>query len=258
MIRLIFHDCATGCNGCLDVNAHENFGLDGIFTEVNSIYDREFGASGMSRGDFYALAGIVAIRVASEQQDCFTLRLQPNCAKPKPPLLIRYGRKDCPTSPNSPRDFGFPDAHKDLNHIMDVFGDGMGMTERQVVALVGAHTMGMATPKNSGFQGPWKLPANSFDNGFYRVLISDGSGWHQSELNFADAPPGANPRYQWDDGSVDRTQSSLGGTMMLNTDMVCLLSKDDIPYLAMAAINLAKLGFMYTTLYHLYRHCSSE
>lgn len=177
----------------------------------------------MSRGDFYALAGIVAVRVASEQQDCLTLRQPPNCIKPKPHLLIRYGRKDCLTSPNSPRDFGFPDAHKDLNHVMDVFGDGMGMTERQVVALVGAHTMGMATPKNSGFQGPWKVPANSFDNRFYSVLISDRSGWHQSELNFADAPPGANPRYQWDDGSVDRTQNSFGGTMMLNTDMVCFL-----------------------------------
>ena len=177
----------------------------------------------MSRGDFYALAGIVAVRTASERQSCFTLQLPSNCAKPKPSLLIRYGRKDCPTSPNSPRDFGFPDAHKDLNHIIDVFGDGMGMTERQVVALVGAHTMGMATPKNSGFQGPWAFPTNSFDNGFYRVLVSDVSGWHQSELNFPDAPPGANPRYQWDDGSVDRSQNSFGSTMMLNTDMVCFL-----------------------------------
>ena len=175
----------------------------------------------MSRGDFYALAGIVAVRVASEVQNCLALRLPRNCVKPRPSLLIRYGRKDCPTSPNSPRDFGFPDPHKDLNHILNVFGAGMGMTERQVVALVGAHTMGMATPKNSGFQGPWAFPTNSFDNGFYRLLVSEASGWHQSELNFADAPPGANPRYQWDDGSVDRTQTSFGSIMMLNTDMVC-------------------------------------
>lgn len=222
LIRLVFHDCATGCNGCVDVTSDKNFGLGGIFDEVNALYDREFIASGMSRADFYAVAGIVAVRVASERQDCFTIRLGANCKKPSPPMLMRYGRKDCVTSPGSLRDFGFPDPHKDLDHIMDVFRDGMGMTERQVVALVGAHTMGQTTPKNSGFQGPWALPDNTFDNGFYRVLVASGSGWHQSELNFADAPEGANPRFQWDDGTVDRSRSSFGGTMMLNTDMVKL------------------------------------
>ena len=118
-------------------------------------------------------------------------------------------------------DFGFPDPHKDLEHVMDVFRDGMGMTERQVVALIGAHTMGRTSPENSGFQGPWAPPETTLDNGFYRFLVLTGLGWHQSELNFPQAPPGANPRYQWDDITVDRSRNPDGGLMMLNTDMVC-------------------------------------
>ena len=225
LIRLAFHDCATGCDGCLDTNDDKNKGLEGIYERVNTLYDEEFKTSGMSRGDFVALAGIVAIEVAASEQNCLTIGLHPNCIKPQPKLFFRYGRKDCATSPNSNKDFGFPDPHKNLDHVMEVFRDGMGMTERQVVALIGAHTMGRTTPVNSGFQGPWATPETTLDNGFYRFLVLDALGWHQSELNFPEAPAGANPRYQWDDITVNRTRNpTQGGLMMLNTDMVNLLA----------------------------------
>ena len=192
LIRLIFHDCVTGCDGCLDLSNSANFGLAGIFQEVNTLYDNQFADTGMSRGDFYALAGVVAVREAAAQQDCIVLQQPPNCTKPVPDMTILYGRKDCATSPNSNMDFGFPDAHRGLEHVMEVFRDGMGMTERQVVALIGAHTMGMTTPQNSGFQGPWAFPTNRFDNAFFHVLVANDSAWHQSQLNFPDAPPGLN------------------------------------------------------------------
>ena len=201
----------------------ENRGLEGIFTEVNNLYDQEFNDTGMSRADFYALASIVAVRIASDEQDCMQLRLPPGCDKPVPDMTIRYGRTDCATSPNSPLDSGFPDAHRDLDHVMEIFRDGMGMTERQVVALIGAHTMGMATPRNSGFQGPWAPPTDRFDNAFFRTLVSNNSEWHQSELNFPDAPEGVNPRFQWDLGTITRMPQGpppMGVRMMLNTDMV--------------------------------------
>ena len=177
----------------------------------------------MSRADFIALAAVVAVRAAADEQDCRQLRMPPNCDPPVPDMTIRYGRTDCATSPDSPLDSGFPDAHGDLEHVMEIFRDGMGMTERQIVALIGAHTMGMATPRNSGFQGPWAPPTNRFDNAFFRTLSANGSEWHQSELNFRDAPEGFNPRYQWDLGTVTRMPQGpppMGVRMMLNTDMV--------------------------------------
>lgn len=227
LIRLLFHDCVTGCDGCIDLSNPENNGLAGIFREINTLYNDEFSESGMSRGDFYALAAVVAVRAAADQQDCRMLQMPPNCAKPTPDLSILYGRKDCATSPDSTRDFGFPDPHGDLDHVMEVFMEGMGMTERQVVALIGAHTMGMTTPRNSGFQGPWAPPTNRFDNAFFRTLVANGSAWRQNQLNFRDTPAGLNPRFQWDTGNVVRMQGGgrppPNARMMLNTDMVWIL-----------------------------------
>ena len=227
LIRVLFHDCVVrGCDGCLDLDHVDNNGLVEISQELNAIYDDQFNSSGMSRGDFYALAAVVAIRMGSEGQTCAQLHLPAGCTVPVPEMSIRYGRKDCATSPNSPSDSGFPDPHGDLEHVMEVFRDGMGMTERQVVAIIGAHTMGRASPQNSGFQGPWAPHANRFHNGFYHTLVANASGWHQSRLNFSDAPEELNPRFQWDTGNVNRQPG--GGPlpedarMMLNTDMVSI------------------------------------
>lgn len=226
LIRLFFHDCVTGCDGCIDLNNIENNGLAGIFQEVNALYDDEFATSGMSRGDFYALASVVAVREGSAQQVC--PQMDPNCTIPVPEMSILYGRKDCATSPNSNRDFGFPDGHRDLQHVMEVFKDGMGMTERQVVALIGAHTMGMTSPQNSGFQGPWAPPTNRFDNAFFRSLAGDNA-WRQNQLNDPNAPAGVNPRFQWDDfDRIPGRRPPRNRRMMLNTDMVYIVLTLDI------------------------------
>ena len=138
----MFYDCVTDCDGCLELGNPSNNGLSGIYDEVNALYDREFANSGMSLADFIALQAVVAVRVAADEQSCMQLQLPPGCVKPEPQLFIRYGRIDCATSPNSNSDTGFPDAHGDLEHVMTVFRDGMNMSERQVVALIGAHTLG--------------------------------------------------------------------------------------------------------------------
>lgn len=228
VIRLLFHDCVvSGCDGCIQINNTDNFGLEGIFRELNQLYDNELNDSRMSRADFYALAAVVAVHEASERQNCMRLQQPPNCTKPVPEMRIVYGRKDCATSPNSGRDFGFPNPHGDLEHVMKIFRDGMGMTERQVVALIGAHTMGMTSPQNSGFQGPWAPPTNVFDNSFFRTLMANDSAWRQNVLNLRETPDGLNPRYQWDLGSTMRSvpegrlPPGIMNRMMLNTDMVC-------------------------------------
>ena len=222
LVRLLFHDCVTGCDGCLDLGNPENNGLGEIYQEVNTLYNSQFSNTGMSRADFIALQAVVAIRVAADEPDCMQLQLPPGCNntdKPKPTMFIRYGRRDCATSPNSTNDFGFPDAHRGHAHVMQVFRDGMGMTERQVVALIGAHTLGRTTPQNSGFQGPWAPPEDHFDNGFYRSLVNEN--WRQHELNLNGVPAGFNPRYQWDNFMRTNQPPPRGSRMMLNTDMVC-------------------------------------
>lgn len=47
-----------------------------------------------------------------------------------------------------------------------------------LAALMGAHTIGRAQIKNSGYQGTWTTPQTNhvFDNEYYRAMILKGWG----------------------------------------------------------------------------------
>ena len=206
MVRLSFHDCVGGCDGCLNLNNLENNGLQQTYSRINNIYDNEdYNSTGMSRADFIALAGTVAVRYASSQQE--------------PPITLKYGRQDCPTSPNTNATERFPNAHGDLDEVFDVFQKTMNMTVRQVVAIIGAHTLGAAAINRSGFRGPWVLRQNVFDNEFYRQLWSPNNDWFQEKIESENSPFHPQPRYQW---TVERDGASRGprNLLMLNTDVV--------------------------------------
>lgn len=48
----------------------------------------------------------------------------------------------------------------------------MGFTDQEIVALAGAHAVGMCHPDRSGFIGPWTTSALTFDNAFYVNLMT--------------------------------------------------------------------------------------
>ncbi len=78
-----------------------------------------------------------------------------------------------------------------------------GFSLRQIVALLGAHTLGEATPANSGFRGPWAPPRTSFDNRYYTGLRN--APWTQITVQ------GGNN--QWVSGAAGAQN------LMLNVDM---------------------------------------
>ena len=203
-----------GCDGCLNLDNENNNGLGSIFAAINDLYDGNFSTTGMSRADFIALAGVVAVREAScNMQGGMGRQPPPNNNKgcTEPVLEIRYGREDCRTSPTTTLVIEFPNPHSNLDHVMEVFRNGMGMTERQVVALMGAHSLGSCTPENSGFLGPWDRSEFTLNNGFYTELVN--SDWAQDRLVFPD------PHFQWNTADANIT-ARMPGRMMLNTDMV--------------------------------------
>ena len=53
---------------------------------------------------------------------------------------------------------------------------------QQTVALLGAHTLGHADLRNSGFMGPWVSNENKLDNEYYRTLVSPTRPWRQRQL----------------------------------------------------------------------------
>lgn len=63
--------------------------------------------------------------------------------------------------------------HATNAHIRDIFGR-MGFTDRETVALIGAHVIGRCHPEASGYWGPWTNAETTFSNQYF-VLLSQES-----------------------------------------------------------------------------------
>jgi len=110
----------------------------------------------LSYADFYQLAGVVAVEVTGG-----------------PEIPFHPGREDKPEPPVEGR---LPDATKGSDHLRDVFVKQMGLSDKDIVALSGAHTLGRCHKERSGFEGAWTANPLIFDNSYFKELLSGGKG----------------------------------------------------------------------------------
>ncbi|KAK4340468.1 hypothetical protein RND71_041930 [Anisodus tanguticus] len=104
--------------------------------------------------DLYQLAGVVAVEVTGG-----------------PTIDFVTGRKDSNISTKEGR---LPDGKQGVPHLKDVFYR-MGLSDKDIVALSGAHTLGRAHPERSGFDGPWTKEPLEFDNSYFVELLKGES-----------------------------------------------------------------------------------
>jgi hypothetical protein len=84
-------------------------------------------------------------------------------------LPFRYGRVDSATC----NDDGFlPGADFTWGQVNDLFGGRMGMSMQEVVAVLGAHSVGRCEFSNSGFDGGWTASQSSFSNTYYKTFAT--------------------------------------------------------------------------------------
>ncbi|CAM4769801.1 unnamed protein product [Rotaria magnacalcarata] len=160
-----------------------NKGLNIARERLESVYQAY---PGLTHADLYTLAGVVAIEKMGG-----------------PIIKWRYGRSDYTDGKKSPPDGRLPDASQGAQHIRDIFYR-MGFNDSEIVALIGAHSLGRCHIDRSGYDGDWTTATTTFSNEFFRFL--SGEQWQERHWNGSK---------QFEDV---RTQSFL----MLPTDMALI------------------------------------
>jgi hypothetical protein len=60
----VFHACVGGCHGCINLNQLDNKGMEAIVEKLEKLYeDLGLAEREVSRADFWALAGTVAVEI---------------------------------------------------------------------------------------------------------------------------------------------------------------------------------------------------
>ncbi|CAI0392844.1 unnamed protein product [Linum tenue] len=75
---------------------------------------------------------------------------------------------------DSPEEGRLPNPTQGPSHLRDVFYR-MGLSDRDIVALSGGHTLGRAHAERSGFEGPWTKEPFKFDNSYFVELTKGES-----------------------------------------------------------------------------------
>ncbi|XP_028775352.1 L-ascorbate peroxidase 3-like [Neltuma alba] len=161
MLRLAWHDAGTydaktktgGPNGSIR-NEHElkHNANNGLKLAVELCEDVKVRHPRITYADLYQLAGVVAVEITGG-----------------PTIGFIPGRKDSFISPPEGR---LPDAKLGAAHLRDVFYR-MGLTDKDIVALSGGHTLGKAHRERSGFEGPWTRDYMKFDNSYFKELLRE-------------------------------------------------------------------------------------
>jgi len=91
------------------------------------------------------------------------------------------GRSDYKDSSKTVPDGRLPDASKGRDHIRDIFYR-MGFTDKEIVALLGAHSVGRCHTDRSGYHGPWTSSPTRFSNEFFVQLLE--TKWTEKKMEW--------------------------------------------------------------------------
>lgn len=193
LIRLSFHMCVGGCNGCLNTEFGSNAGLTGIVSLLDNIYTSWNVHKMLTRADFWAFACNEAILHAASK------------AGASLNIPFRFGRKSCAKGTSfESTEHSFPSPDQTCQQAMQTT-NVFGLTQEETVALIGgAHALGRASSSFSGWEGQFTSTPTTLSNDIFNRMVSRGHEYFYTKV-----------------GSVWQFNNAFDNTMLLQTDM-CL------------------------------------
>ncbi|KAJ3406409.1 hypothetical protein CcCBS67573_g01073 [Chytriomyces confervae] len=219
LIRLAWHSAGTyskldgtgGSNGATmrfepESSDAANAGLDVARGFLEPIKLKH---PGISYADLWTLAGAVSVEALGGPRIPWKHGRTDSMPMPEhhPPISTSTNStQKCPFTRPVPANGRLPDAALDATHLRVIFYR-MGFSDRDIVALSGAHSLGMCHTDRSGYDGVWTHYPNEFSNRFYQVLLD--LKWKKRD---------------WDDwtGPEQYMEEGPEQLMMLPTDMALL------------------------------------
>ena len=133
-----------------------NAGLPSVAVSFLKPISDKYVPASISNADLWALAANVATETMGG-----------------PAVPTRFGRKDATSSAESVESQvgRLPDGDKGIDHLREIFHP-KGFSDRDIVALSGAHTVGKCHADRSGFDGAWTEMPLKFDNSYFTELLA--------------------------------------------------------------------------------------
>lgn len=165
-----------------------NAGLPTVALSLLKPVTDKYVPSSISNADLWTLAANVAIECMGG-----------------PAVPTRFGRKDATSSAESVEGQAgrLPDGDKGVDHLREIFHP-KGFTDKDIVALSGAHTVGSCHADRSGFDGPWTEDKLKFDNSYFTEMLAK---------EYADETTA---------GGCPQKRHGKSGTIMLISDLALL------------------------------------
>uniref|UniRef100_A0A6V1P7P8 Plant heme peroxidase family profile domain-containing protein n=1 Tax=Heterosigma akashiwo TaxID=2829 RepID=A0A6V1P7P8_HETAK len=221
--RLAFHDCIGGCDGCVDLTNKENNGLLAAVNELEDLteYIQE-NIVNISRADVWTLAEMRAIVLGMSRDDL------------EPDFEFEVGRSNCEAGSALDEYEGhFPNAALNYTGMVEAMAD-FNLTDQELTALMGIHSIGNCKVANSGYQGEWATDAERLTNDYYELLLDMDSttnisvNWHQVRIPntgvYGKTGELVGTKWQWNGTTYpDKLDGGPRPIMMLNVDMALVL-----------------------------------
>jgi Peroxidase len=127
-VRLIFHDCVGGCNGCVDITNPDNFGLEPAIDDL-AIVSARYSLT-LTTADVWVLAAHTAAEARQPVGGVNYLSFN----------MTFVGRPSCSNSKGGPLVI-LPSAHLTTPNLRKFFTTEFAFTDRDTAAIMGVHTL---------------------------------------------------------------------------------------------------------------------
>jgi len=224
-LRMAFHDCVGGCDGCIDLANSFSNGLLIPIQALDPVVSKYANAKNISRADVWAIAAMTSADLSQKGSSrvdfTFSWIGRRNCEDTNVQCFNANNEAVPCTATQGPHRV-LPNASLLTSDLLQYFRNEFGFSASQVVALMGVHAMGKAHRVFSGYDGAngWvKNPGLS--NAYYQDLVGGTNGvsdsletkvmstdWQHVLVDNSDIP-GMPNRWQWEQN----------GLMMLDVDM---------------------------------------